>query len=139
MIELTDTHCHIHEAQAVAVTKNGVQNKWVQAGITDPEVIIERARKAGVTRLICVGTTTADSELAVQLAAQHDNVWASIGIHPHEANDHLADRRLLQRFDALVSKPKVVAIGECGLDYFYEHSSPDNQAVILQHQLELAV
>jgi TatD DNase family protein len=138
MIEFTDTHCHIHEAQSTPVSENGVQNKWAKAGITDPEPIITAAKAADVTRLICVGTTTADSELAVQLADTQQQVWASIGIHPHEADDHLTDPSLLERFTALATKSKVVAVGECGLDYFYGHSSKDGQERILRWQLELA-
>jgi TatD DNase family protein len=138
VIELTDTHCHIQEAQGLALSASGVQNKWAKAGITDPSPLISAARAAGVTRLISVGTTTADSELAVNLAAQEQQVWASIGIHPHEANSHLAEPALLQGFAALVTQPKVVAIGECGLDYFYEHSSRVNQQQLLRMQLDIA-
>jgi TatD DNase family protein len=138
VIELTDTHCHIQEAQKVPVSANGVQSKWAKAGITDPKLLIESARAAGVTRLISVGTTTPDSELAVALAASEQQVWASIGIHPHEADGHLADDDLLRRFAALATKPKVVAVGECGLDYFYGYSSKENQHKLLRKQLDIA-
>lgn len=138
MIQLTDTHCHIHEAAAEPVSKNGVQNKWASAGITNPKPLIQAAKKAGVTRLVCVGTTTPDSEAAVALAASEQHVWASIGMHPHEAADHLADKTLLKRFEMLVTKPKVVAVGECGLDYFYEHSSKASQEKLLRFQLDIA-
>ncbi len=137
-IELTDTHCHIHEAAGKAVSENGVQSKWAKAGITDPKPVIEAAKEAGVTRLICVGTTTPDSEMAIKLAASEPHIWASIGIHPHEANGHLADESLITRFEELATKPKVVAVGECGLDYFYEHSSKTNQEKLLRKQLGIA-
>jgi TatD DNase family protein len=80
----------------------------------------------------------ADSELAVAFAQKHEGVWASIGIHPHEAKDHLgADTQA--RFAALASLPKVVAVGECGLDYFYGHSPKEDQAAVLRFQIELAL
>ena len=80
----------------------------------------------------------ADSELAVAFAQKHEGVWASIGIHPHEAKDHLG-RDTQARFAALASLPKVVAVGECGLDYFYGHSPKEDQAAVLRFQLELAL
>lgn len=138
MIELTDTHCHIQGARPESVGENGVQNKWAEAGLTDPRPIIEAARAASVTRLIAVGTTTPDSELAVKLAASEQQVWASIGMHPHEADTHLPDKDLLDRFKILADRPKVVAVGECGLDYFYEHSSKANQQKLLRLQLDIA-
>jgi TatD DNase family protein len=138
MVELTDTHCHIQEIQGISGSPNGVQSKWAKAGITDPEPVITAAREADVTRLIAVGTTTADSELAVELAASKQQIWASIGIHPHEADGHLADQSLLDRFTNLALRPEVVAVGECGLDYFYGYSTKENQERLLRLQLELA-
>jgi TatD DNase family protein len=137
MVEFVDTHCHIQEAAAAAPTDDLVQSKWVQAGLTDPAVLITNAAEAGVTRLLCVGCTLRDSKLAVALAAEQENCWASIGIHPHEAKDHLSPR-LLDEFAALADKPRVVAIGECGLDYYYSHSPKDQQIKLLKFQLELA-
>ena len=81
-IELTDTHCHIHEAQYHVPGDGEVQSKWLSEGKPDPDLIIEAATKAGVTRLICVGTTVQDSEIAVLFAQGRPMVWASIGIHP---------------------------------------------------------
>src|ERR1019366_1400115 len=107
MIELTDTHCHIHEAQYELHGDDGVRAKWLNAGKPDPEVIIDSAHKAGVNRMICVGTTVADSELAVSFASNHPGVWASIGIHPHEAAGHVIDQTLLKSFADLATKPKV--------------------------------
>jgi TatD DNase family protein len=138
VIDLTDTHCHIQEASEIPLSDNGVQHKWAEAGITNPRPVIAAAREAGVTRLICVGTTTPDSEMAIALAASEQQIWASIGIHPHEADGHLADKSLLERFTTLAAKPKVVAVGECGLDYFYEHSTKANQEKLLRWQLDLA-
>jgi TatD DNase family protein len=138
VIELTDTHCHIQEAVQKPSVQNGVQGKWAKAGFASPIPIIAAACDVGVTRLIAVGTTTPDSEQAVALAASEHHVWASIGIHPHEADTHLADKDLLQRFIALVTKLKVVAVGECGLDYFYGYSSNSGQKKLLRLQLDIA-
>jgi TatD DNase family protein len=139
MIELTDTHCHIHEAQYDLHGDDGVRSKWLNGGKPDPDVIIDSAHKAGVNRMICVGTTTADSELAVIFAYKYEGIWASIGIHPHEAADHVHDKVLQKSFADLATKSKVVAVGECGLDYYYEHSPKADQQRILRFQIELAL
>jgi TatD DNase family protein len=86
--------------------------------------------------MIAVGCDLEDSQLAIDFAAQHEGVWASIGIHPHEAALH-GDQ--LEAFAALADKPNVQAIGECGLDFFYEHSPRAAQIPVLRFQLELAV
>lgn len=135
-MQLVDTHCHIHEALRRTTP---IYDKWHEKGPIDPDVLIAQADKAGVSKLICVGTTLADSELAIEFVTARDNCWASIGIHPHEASDALSHGRTLPEFAALVHKSKVVAIGECGLDYFYEHSSRADQITILEFQLALAI
>lgn len=135
MAGLTDTHCHIHEANGVG----GVAEKWQKAGLHDPAALLKDAQEAGVSRLICVGCSLRDSAAATEFAAAHDGVWASIGIHPHEAQEYLGKQQLLDEFAALATRPKVVAVGECGLDYFYEHSPKEAQEPILRFQLELAL
>ena len=131
-----DTHCHVHEIEA-ALTP--VHDKWfADKNARSAESVLAAAREAGVTRLLTIGTTLADSELAVAFAQKHEGVWTSIGIHPHEAKDHLG-RDTQARFAALASLPKVVAVGECGLDYFYGHSPKEDQAAVLRFQLELAL
>lgn len=137
-LELTDTHCHIQEARPESSSEYDVQSKWAKGGFTDARPLIENALKADVTRLIAVGTTTADSEFAVSLAGDDPHMWASIGIHPHEADRHLREPALLTRFRRLADRPRVVAVGECGLDYFYEHSTKTNQVQLLRWQLDLA-
>ncbi len=121
--QLVDTHCHIHFPDYPL----------------DQNEVIAAATKVGVTKLLAVGCRLTDSQLAVELAAKHDNIWATIGLHPHEGalyvNDHLA----LQQFRELASSPKVVAIGETGLDYHYMHSSKSDQEKLLRFQLDLAV
>lgn len=135
----TDTHCHIQQAQYGLQGDDGVRTKWLEAGKSDPDDLLDAAHQAGVQRLICVGTGVRDSQLAVQFVSDRQNTWASIGIHPHEADSHLVDKKMLEEFEQLVSKPKVVAIGECGLDYFYGNSSKQAQATILRFQIELAL
>lgn len=132
--ELFDTHCHIHEAVSRTTP---VYDKWHEKGDVDPEILVNEAREVGVNRLLCVGTTVADSEQAVEFASNRENMWASIGIHPHEAQDHL-DQATKDRFAALATRDKVVAVGECGLDYFYTHSPKEAQIEILKFQIELA-
>ncbi len=120
--QLVDTHCHIHFPDYEL----------------DPDEVIAAAQHDGVTRLLCVGCTLTDSELGIAMAAQHDNIWASIGLHPHEAKHYVKNEELLQRFRNLAAAPKVVAIGECGLDYYYEHSSKEDQKELFRYQLTLA-
>ncbi len=121
-IELVDTHCHIH---------------FVDFPL-DPEKVIQDAALAGVTRLIVVGCTLEDSRMAVEFAARHENVWAAIGLHPHEGAQYVHDHAALQSFRDLAGSPKVVAIGEIGLDYYYEHSPKEDQIKLLRFQLDVA-
>jgi len=121
-MELVDTHCHIHLADY------GV----------NPDEAIRDAQADGVTRLLCVGTTFDDSRDAVEFVANRKNCWASIGLHPHEGKQYAGQSNLLDEFAALVNQPKVVAIGECGLDYYYNHSPKAEQRSIFEFQLHLA-
>jgi TatD DNase family protein len=104
----TDAHCHI----------------------TDEHV--EPARAAGVGRLITVGTDLASSRLAIDVASRHDGVWATAGVHPHDAKDGIAG------IEALLADPNVVAVGECGLDHHYDHSPRDVQREAFAAQIALA-
>jgi TatD DNase family protein len=133
---LFDTHCHIHEAVRRTTP---VYDKWHEDGKDhDPDEMISSARAAGVQYMLCVGTTLADSELAIEFVQAKPDLWATIGIHPHEAGGHL-DEAVQQQFKALATSPKVVAVGECGLDYFYSHSSREDQIRLLRLQIELAL
>jgi TatD DNase family protein len=139
MLELIDTHCHIQEANyELSGEGDGVRTKWFNAGKPDPDNMIESAMAVGVTHMICVGCTVEDSKLAVDFVQNRNETLASIGIHPHEADRYVTDIKSLDKFTQLVTKPKVVAIGECGLDYFYMHSDKKNQEKILRFQLEIA-
>lgn len=136
MAGLVDTHCHIHEAVVKAVSDEFMSQKWQKLGKTPEEMLIE-AQNAGVETLLCVGTTLADSKLAVEFARKHHGVFATIGIHPHEAQDHNS-REYIEEFAQLASDPKVVGVGECGLDYYYNNSPKKHQKEILEFQLKLA-
>jgi len=133
--ELVDTHCHIQSIGADGGERI-TREMWDKSGLTADEVV-KNAAKAGVTRLICVGCDLADSRLAIDFVGKHDNCWASIGIHPHEAATAIADDHIID-FTPLAPSPKVIAIGECGLDYYYEHSPKADQIKVLRFQLELA-
>lgn len=122
MVSLFDTHCHIHFPDYEL----------------DPDEVIKTAKKEGVDRLLCVGCTLEDSEAATKFAAKYDNVWAAIGLHPHESVVYVSNEKALQQFRNLATEPKVVAIGECGLDYYYNHSPKEEQKELLRFQLNLA-
>ena len=140
-MDITDTHCHIHQI-VTSEHNDPTHEKWKNAGVTDVEAVVAGARAAGVNRLVCVGTDLADSRLAVDFVQSRPDAWASIGIHPHEAKyyvDGSGDSALLRQFAALAGQPKVVAVGECGLDYFYGHSPKAAQEKVLRFQIELAL
>jgi TatD DNase family protein len=111
----TDSHCH--------VPYEGVGQE-----------VIDEARRAGVTRLISVGTDAAQSRAAVEIAHDQDGVWATVGLHPHDATEGVGGiEELLVEPDA-----KVVAVGECGLDYHYDHSPRTVQREVFAAQIALA-
>lgn len=122
-MKFVDTHCHIHFPDYEL----------------DPDEVRQVAAKEGVDKLLCVGCTLLDSKGAVEYAAHHDGVWAAIGLHPHEASIYIHDHKALQQIRSLAYRPKVVAIGEIGLDYYYKHSSKEDQKQLLRFQLDLAV
>jgi TatD DNase family protein len=95
----------------------------------DPAAVVARARVAGVSRILTIGT-----EQAVALADAHDGVYAVVGIHPHEAGDD----HDLEIVRALLAHPKAVAVGEIGLDHFRDYAPRDAQQRLFEQQLELA-
>ncbi len=96
--------------------------------------VIDEARAAGVARLITVGTSASASAAGVEVARRYDGVWATIGLHPHDAVDGVDGVvRLLADRD-----PVVVGVGECGLDYHYDHSPRDVQRAVFAAQVGLA-
>ncbi len=113
---LIDTHCHIHDA-----------NYPLDAGD-----VITRAHAAGVKQMIVVGTSEQSSREAVAFARNHEQVYAAIGVHPHDTKDGYDE------IAALAAENNVVAIGEVGLDYFYTHTPRELQTAALEAQLQVA-
>lgn len=118
-----DAHCHL--AHGGRDGDGPGDEAAVAAALTD-------AAAAGVTRLIDVGTDVADSTAAADRAAAHAEVWATAGVHPHEAAGGL------DGLEALLARPEVRAVGECGLDYHYDHSPRDVQRDVFAAQIALA-
>lgn len=125
---LADTHAHLASKQ--------FEGELPQ--------IIARSREAGVGRIICVGTTLEDAPRALEIADAYEEVFATVGVHPCDA-DTVKDDEFISELRRLAAHPKVMAIGEIGLDYF--HKPPDGftldawrsrQAFVLRAQLELA-
>jgi len=145
---LIDTHAHLDFPELVS----------------EVDAVVERAAAAGVTRIIAIGTTVASSRQAVQIAARHPGVYATVGVHPTHATE--VSENFIDELRDLAAQPKVVAIGETGLDYFHlpsraekedviqtayralsagsvelllrDQSEKASQAVVFQEQLELA-
>ncbi len=134
-MELIDTHCHIQSVDS-PTGERSTRELWAKANDLTADQIIQSAAASDVTAMICVGCDLPDSQLAIDFVADRKQCWASIGIHPHEAA--LATSAVQKTFANLVTAPKVVAIGECGLDYFYEHSPREAQISVLKFQLDLA-
>jgi len=117
---LIDTHTHLDDTRYDG----------------DREAMIERAREAGVDTFITIGCDLATSRAAVELADRYPFVYASIGVHPHEVR-HIGDN-WYDEFRRLARHPKVVAYGEIGLDYHYNHSPPKLQRERFREQILLA-
>lgn len=116
---MIDTHCHLHDKQYDG----------------DREQAVARARDAGLSAMLTVGCDLADSKRAIDVARRF-SLAASAGIHPHEAKDAPGD--IAQAFAPLLEDSTVVAIGETGLDYYYDHSPREVQARVLRDQIRLA-
>ncbi len=116
---MIDSHAHVHD----------------KAFADDREEIVSRAHEAGVTEIITVGCDLADSARAIACAREF-GLRSSVGIHPHEAKDAPDD--LADAFAPLLADPSVVAIGETGLDYYYDHSPREDQARVLRAQIRVA-
>ena len=104
----------------------------------DRDAVVARAREAGIANILAVGTGDGPGTLdcAVKLADHYEFVYATVGIHPHEAGK--ATDADFQELQQLAKHPKVIAWGEIGLDYFYDHSPRDVQQQVFLKQLELA-
>lgn len=102
----------------------------------DRDEVITRAAAAGVTRIITVGTDIASSRLAVALAEKYPQVYAAVGVHPHDATAFNTPD--IQSLRELAAHPRVVALGEMGLDFYRNRSPQDVQYTVLRAQLDLA-
>ncbi len=122
MPTVIDTHCHLADATFR----------------DDVEAVIARASDAGVAQIISVGAIGAieNDRLTVEIAERHEDIFAAVGVHPHDARDCTAER--IAQLRALAGSKKVVAIGESGLDFHYMHSPPEAQEASLRAHLELA-
>ena len=105
---------------------------------SDREQVIRRAREAGVVAMVAIGNGDGPPQLdaGVQLAEKYPFMYATIGIHPHEAR--LASDHAYAEMQRLARHPKVIAWGEIGLDYYYDHSPRDTQKEVFTRQMELA-
>ncbi|MHB1047866.1 MAG: TatD family hydrolase [Thermoanaerobaculia bacterium] len=133
MIELADSHGHL------TMVFPGPDARWPTRAATDDEVAgqIARARDAGVTRILVPATTLEDAPRAVEVAERFDGVFAAVGVHPHETKG-FDEERVIPALERLAASAKVVAIGEIGLDYFYDFAPRDDQKRALVAQLALA-
>src|SRR6202049_2245127 len=104
----------------------------------DRPAVLQRAKEAGIETILAIGSGTGPGSLdcAIQLAEQHEFIYATIGIHPHEAR--LASEADFEEMARLAKRSKVIAWGEIGLDYFYDHSPRDVQQQVFLQQLQLA-
>lgn len=116
---LVDSHCHIDFAEP-----------------TLRQGVLDRARAAGVTTMLTIGTTADELDDVVGIAAADPDVWATVGIHPHEAEK--TPDSIIPRLAELTAHPKVVGIGETGLDFHYDHSPRDRQAEMFRAQCGVA-
>lgn len=98
--------------------------------------VIERARRADVADMVITGTSLAGSTRALEIAASGPDLWATSGVHPHDAKEW--DERTAAGIRALMEEDKVVAVGECGLDFNRNFSDPEDQRVAFRAQLSLA-
>lgn len=137
-MEFWDTHCHIQSAGNSAGERT-TGELWQKAPELSGDNIVRNAQAVGVNKLVVVGCDLNDSQLAVEFAQENLNCFSSIGIHPHEAQHFVGDKDKLEEFASLAAAKKVVAVGECGLDYFYSHSPKRAQIEILKFQMELAL
>ena len=115
-----DTHAHLHDP-------------WIGDDLPD---VMARATDAGVERIVTIGCSLEDSRNALAVAEQYDNVYATIGVHPHDAKDW--DNHTEAEFTRMAANPKIVAIGEIGLDFYRNLSPHADQYAAFEAQLTLA-
>lgn len=120
MAAFSDTHCHLYF--------NSFEN--------DLAAVLQRAKDVGISRILIPGTDLASSRQAVALAEQHSGLYAAVGVHPNDATTWNGET--LANLADLARHPRVLAIGEIGLDYYRDFAVPELQRSILEQQLELA-
>jgi TatD DNase family protein len=119
-LELFDTHAHLHFPEFAG----------------DLPLVLERARAAGITRVLTIGTDVETSAAAIALAGRRPDVWAAVGVHPHDAGE--ADDAEFAEIERLAAAPRVVAVGEIGLDFFRNLSPRPVQESTFRRLLALA-
>jgi TatD DNase family protein len=121
-MELIDSHAHIDFPQFA----------------DDRDAMLERAQSAGVKTILAIGTGPGPEKMdaAIPYAEQYDWIYATVGVHPHEAK--LVTPEVLEKLAELAKHPKVIAWGEIGLDYFYDHSPRETQHEVFREQMALA-
>ncbi len=121
-MNLVDSHCHLDHQQFHG----------------DVEALLERSAAAGVHHFLTIGTADGPPvlDVAVRLAERFPNVWATVGVHPHDASK--VDTRTFDELRSLVKHPKVVAVGEIGLDYHYDFSPRELQSEVFVEQMKIA-
>ena len=117
---LIDSHCHLE----------------YKGLVEDQQSVLGRARAAGVGGFLSISTRQREWDQVIATADRERDVWASVGIHPHEADSHadLGEAALL----AAAAHPKVIAIGETGLDYYYDHSDRETQKALFRRHISVA-
>ncbi len=120
------------------VVKSGVVDTHCHLFLMDqePAVAVEAARASGVDRLLCVGVDVETSERSLEIATELEGVFASAGVHPHDADGF--DDVAASKVETLLREPRVIGVGECGLDWFRMHSERDAQISTLRTHVELA-
>lgn len=119
-LKLFDSHCHLTDEKFAG----------------EVGAVIARAEESGVVRLVTICSNPVDAEAALALAREHANVWTTSGIHPHNAAEY--GRNAISQVADFAADDKVVAIGECGLDYYYDNAPKRAQRQALRRQVELA-
>ena len=122
-MEFIDTHCHL---------------QFEKYHGREDEVLAE-ATRSGVKRFICVGTTLEDSKAAAEIARTKETVWATAGAHPHDAAKFLVDPNVSKKLKELAQLPRVVAIGETGLDFYKQISAKNEQEQALRSHIEVGL
>jgi len=117
----TDSHAHL----------------CLDAFDADREAVLQRARDAGMRHLLCIASLVRDVDATREFSEQHPDVYFAAGLHPHDAR--LWDDRLRQRLEDLLSHPRLLGVGEIGLDYHYNYSPPESQREAFRAQIRVAL